>query len=157
MKTKLITLCISLLMTLVCGGAVQGQSLVVWQKDGSRVSYNLDEQPRTTFTTEDLVITTTTTTISYPLSKIQRYTYEGGTLSVQDVKVCGISIKQYQDEITVMNLPVGKSATVFAIDGKLLLSKRSDGFSNLSLSLSHLPNGVYVIKAEEVTYKFTKR
>lgn len=157
MKTRLIVSTIALLMAMLSSYTAGAQSLVIWQKDGSRVSYNLDEQPKTTFTTDDLVITTTTRTVNYPLSKIRRYTYEGGTLSVYDVEVQGISITQHQDEITVKGLPVGKSALVYAIDGKQLLSKRSDGSSNLTLSLSSLANGVYVIKAEEVTYKFTKR
>lgn len=131
--------------------------LIIWQKDGSKVSYNLDEQPKTTFTTEYLVITTTTKTINYPLSQILRYTYEGGSLSVHNIEVKGISVTQKEDEIIVDGLPAGKSATIFAVDGKQLLSKRSDGSNHITLSLSKLPSGVYIVKAEAVTYKITKR
>lgn len=157
MKTVLKTMAIILLLLIVGRGITMAQRLVIWQKDGSKVSFNLDEQPKTTFTTDDLVITTKTRSVNYPLSIIKRYTYEGDALSVRDIKVPCISIAQHQDEIIVKNLPVGKSATVFAIDGKQLISKCSDGSPTLTLSLSKLPCGVYVIKAEEVTYKFTKR
>lgn len=157
MRYRLIILFVTLLMSIFGLEALQAQTLVIWQKDGSKVSYNLDEQPKTTFTTEYLVITTTTRSVNYPLSKIQRYTYEGGSLSVHDVEVKGISVTQKEDEIIVDGLPAGKSASIFAVDGKLLLSKRSDGTSRLTLSLSKFPSGVYIVKAESVTYKITKR
>ena len=146
-----------MLLTLLSSITAKSQTLVIWQKDGSKVSYNLDEQPKTTFTTEYLVITTTTKTINYPLSQILRFTYEGGSLSVHDVEVKGINVTQQEDDIIVDGLPVGKSATVFSVDGKQLLSKRSDCSNRLTLSLSKLPSGVYIVKAESVTYKITKR
>lgn len=157
MRPKTILTITILLLSVFCGRTVHAQRLVIWQKDGSKVSYNLDEQPKTTFTTEDLVITTTTTSISYPLAKIQRYTYEGGTLSVRDVKQDGISLSHDGDLIIVKGLASGKSVTVHRVDGVQLLTKRSDGSDSLTLSLSSLPSGVYVIKADEITYKFLKR
>lgn len=135
----------------------KAQTLIIWQKDGSKVSYNLDEQPKTTFTSEELVITTATSIISYPLAKIQRYTYEGAQLSVRDVKSQGISISHDGDLIIVKGLASGKNVTVYSMDGVQLLSKLSDGTEQLTLSLSSLPLGAYVIKADEITYKFLKR
>lgn len=157
MKT-LIRITMTMLLLLFIGrGVTMAQRLVIWQKDGSKVSYNLDEQPKTTFTTEDLVITTATSTISYPLAKIQRYTYEGAQLSVRDVKSQGISISHDGDLIIVKGLASGKNITVYSMDGVQLLSKLSDGAEQLTLSLSSLHLAAYVIKADEITYKFLKR
>ena len=156
MKTVLKTMAIILLLLIVGKGTTMAQRLVIWQKDGSKVSYNLDERPKTTFTTEDLVITTATTTINYPLAKIQRYTYEGGSLSVRDIKADGISISHEGDNIIVKGLTMG-TVTVYSVDGKQLIAKRSDGSDSLTLSLAKLPAGVYIIKADEITYKFLKR
>lgn len=146
-----------LLLLFIGRGVTMAQRLIIWQKDGSKVSYNLDEQPKTTFTSEDLVITTATSTISYPLAKIQRYTYEGAQLSVRDVKSQGISISHNGDLIIVKGMTSGKNVTVYSMDGVQLLSKLSDGAEQLSLSLSSLPMGAYIIKADEITYKFMKR
>ena len=157
MKAKTILTISILLLTMFYSGTLSAQRLVIWQKDGTKVCYNLDEQPKTTFTTEDLVITTATATISYPLVKIQRYTYEGGALSVQDVKVDGINILHEGDNVIVKCLANGKSVTVYGIDGKQLVTKHSDGSDSLTLSLANLPAGVYMIKADEITYKFLKR
>jgi len=157
MRSKTILTITILLFSLFFSETVCAQRLVIWQKDGIKVSYNLDERPKTTFTTEDLVITTASATISYPLAKIQRYTYEGGALSVQDIKADGISISHEGDNVIVNGLANGKSVTVYSIDGKQLRAKRSDGSDSLTLSLANLPAGVYMIKADEITYKFLKR
>lgn len=157
MKTVLKTMAIILLLLIVGRGSTMAQRLVIWQKDGSKVSYNLDERPKTTFTTDELVITTATTTINYPLAKIQRYTYEGGSLSVRDVKTDGITISHEGDVIIVKGLVMGKSVAVYSVDGIQRLVKRSDGSDYLTLSLAKLPAGVYMIKADEINYKFLKR
>ncbi len=157
MRPKTIFTIFILLLTVFYSGTLSAQRLVIWQKNGTKVSFDLDEQPKTTFTTEDLVITTATATISYPLGKIQRYTYESGEVNVRDVKSKGICIWHDGDNIIIKGLPKGKSVTVYSIDGKQLLTKPSAGSERLTLSLSDLPAGAYVVKADEITYKFSKR
>ncbi|MBR1412759.1 MAG: T9SS type A sorting domain-containing protein [Prevotella sp.] len=146
-----------MLLAMFTNQTANAQRLVIWQKDGSKVNYNLDEQPKTTFTKDDLVITTATATISYPLAKIQRYTYEGGTLSVRDIKEDGVSISNSGDHIVVKGLTSGKTVIVYRVDGTQLLTQRSDSSDRMTISLSSLPAGVYIIKADEITYKFLKR
>ena len=157
MKLKTFLKTIVLLFVLFWSESVQAQRLVVLQKDGSKVSYDLDELPITTFTKEDLVITTKTTQISYPMATIYRYTYEDVPEGVNDVKNGGISISHDGDNIVVNGLGNGRSVTVYSVDGIQLLEKRSDGSKRTILSHSKLPAGVYVIKADNITYKFTKR
>ena len=157
MRDKITTTIIILLLTILGSGTAKSQTLVIWQKDGSKLYYSLDDLPKTTFTTDDLVITTNNATISYPLSKIQRYTYEKGSLGINNIKADGVVISHHHDVITIPGLPKGKLIQIYSIDGKLLLSKQSDGSSRQVLSLSQFPTGVYMIKAETVNYKFMKR
>ena len=157
MKPNPILATITLLLALSFGGSAHAQRLVIWQKDGSKVSYELDDQPRTTFTTDELVITTAKATISLLLPQIQRYTYEDVETGVRDVRKEGINISHKGDDIIVRGLAKGKSVTVYGVDGKQLLTKQSDGSGRLTLSLSKVSAGVYMIKADEITYKFSKR
>ena len=156
MNTKLKIL-LFLLFAILDIKTVKSQTLVVWQKDGGKAYFHLDEQPRSTFSTENLIITTAKDSIAYPLSTIRRYTYEGGSLGINDVSHHGVIISQRGSEIIVTGLPASKSAIVYSTDGKQLLAKQSNGTSSLVISLAKLPTGVYVIKADSVTYKFTKR
>lgn len=157
MKPKTFLTIIVLLLALFNSESAQAQRLVVWQKDGSKVSYDLDEVPMTTFTTTDLVITTKTATINYPLSTIHRYTYEGLLSSVTNATADGISISHDGNNIIIKGLSSGKTAAVHSMDGIRLQANRSNGSDRLVLSLSQLPAGVYIIKADNITYKFTKR
>lgn len=157
MRSTLITTTIILLLAILGSNVAKSQTLVIWQKDGNKVYYSLDEQPKTTFTTEDLVITTNDATINYPLSNIQRYTYESGSLGINDIKAQGIAISHRGEDIIVTGIPVGKSISIYSIDGKQLLSRQSDGSNCQTLSFSTLPTGVYIIKAETINYKFMKR
>lgn len=157
MRSTLIKTTVILLLVMFGINTASSQTLVIWQKDGSKVYYSLDECPKTTFTAEELVITTNNTTINYPLSKIQRYTYESGSLGINDTKVKGIAISHHGNQITVTGLLSGKSIYLYSIDGKQLLSKQSDGSNRQTLFLSEFPAGVYIIKAETINYKFMKR
>ena len=51
------------------------QQLVVWQKNGDKVRYDLAELPETSFENGLLIITTSKTTEKYQLANILRYTY----------------------------------------------------------------------------------
>ena len=70
--------------------AAQAQArLVVWEKGGGKVVYQLAEQPTTTFEQGKLVLRTNTATVSYHLENVLRYTYEGVDNSLVD----GISLQ----------------------------------------------------------------
>ena len=56
-------------------GVTNGKVLQIWLIDGNVVNINLDDQPVTTYADGVLTITTTKTTISYPLEEVSKYTY----------------------------------------------------------------------------------
>ena len=86
--------------------------LQIWLANGQVMSINLSEEPRTTYNDGNLVITTTKTTISYPLEKVKRYTYASVS--------------------TVISTPKGVEAT-FSADGETLTFKGlKTGTSNSS-------------------------
>ena len=84
-------------------------TLVVWAKDGTKVSYALNEQPKITFTEECLLITTTKVEVSYKLAQMARFTYENTDVNaIIDVN--------------------GKTVNPFTFNGDVLLFPAS-GFS----------------------------
>ena len=148
---------VTLLLTVLCISALQAQTLVVWQKDCSKVYFSLDDEPKTTFTLEELVIQTSTATFSYPLKNMLRYTYESSMVGIDDMKSKGLRVTHRGNDVIVTGLSQGKSIAVYGVDGKLLLTRQSDGTICQTLSLSQFPTGVYVIKADTVNYIFMKQ
>lgn len=153
----MLTYIVILMLAIMFAGESKAQTLVVWQKDGSKVSYCLDNEPITTFTLEELIIKTNIVTISYPLKNMLRYSYEGISQGIDDIKSQGVMIKHHGNEIVITGILKGKTIAVYSVDGKLIMSKCSDGTTPQALSLNQLPAGIYLIKVDNVKYKFTKQ
>ena len=131
--------------------------LIIWKNDGSKVTYALDEHPITTFTSDGVTITTNSISVSYPIDKIQKYTYEGIASAIATPKADNdILISQNNNEFTFSNLKEGSSIQVYSVDG-LLLHSILVAEKNVLVSLDSYPCGVYVIKADNVSYKVIKK
>lgn len=135
----------------------QTQRLVVWMKNGERVLYDLEEQPKTTFANTDLIITTSSVSASYPLSQVLRYTYELSASGVESVKENDIRISQKGNDLVFEHLKSGADIRVYSLDGVLLDTKRAVGEQLTTVSLNDNPAGVYLIKVGNTTYKMVKR
>ena len=86
--------------------------LQVWQADGEVVTFDLDEEPVTTYADGNLVIKTSTRIITYPLEKVWKYTYfipNNRTLGDAD----GNGVVDAADVIEVSNKILGKPSSKF--------------------------------------------
>ena len=133
------------------------QRLVVWQKNGEKVYFDLTEEPRTTFNGGLLVITTNSMQTSYQLSNILRYTHEGIPAGISEVKTRDLTVSQTNDGITLKNVPNGTAIRLYDPAGRLLETKTSDGISPVSFSLTSRSAGVYLVNMNNHTFKITKR
>ncbi len=136
----------------------QSQRLVVWLKNGEKVYFELDESPKTTFDSDNLVITTNTIVVHYPLGEIQRYTYELQSSGIEIASNTKFSrILQKDGSLIFENFKAGTPIHLYATDGKLLKELTADGRQNTTVSLDKYPAGVYIVKANQVTYKIMKK
>ena len=139
-------------------GGGQKQQLVVWLADGSRVYHDLTDEPVTTFDNGAFLLNSATTTISYPLEQVLRYTYRGGKdVPTSIVRPGEIRFAQGSDQMTFDGLPDGLRLDVYSPDGKLLQTLTAHDGQTTLISLMGQPAGTYIIKAGDATYKFMKR
>jgi len=142
--------------------AAQAQArLVVWEKGGGKVVYQLAEQPTTTFEQGKLVLRTNTATVSYHLENVLRYTYEG----VDNTLVDGISLQPEEalvkidrtgQQVTFSGLRHGATVSLYGTNGILLEQQRASESGTVTLSVSHRPSGVYVVKTGNQTIKLSR-
>lgn len=136
----------------------QSQRLIVWMKSGEKVYYDLEEEPKTTFEGAEIVITTNTLQVYYPLSEILRYTYELNSSGIDNInKAKHIVISQKGGNMVIKNLRADTLIRIYATDGKLLKSMTADGSQNITIPLVSYPDGVYIVKVDNVVYKLMKR
>jgi len=158
MKTR--TLLLMLLLTATLSSWADSQRLVVWQKSGQKVYFDLNEEPETTFEDGNLVIRSSRTTVSYPLTNVLRYTYEGGTITdVGDVKMRPGEVRflQNAEQMAFDGLQDGTILEVYTLDGVKIKTVKAQGGQRTVVSLADQAAGTYIVKAGEATYKFMKR
>lgn len=133
--------------------------LVLWQKSGEKVYFDLNDMPETTFENGMLVIRTNNASVQYHLENILRYTFEGtGNTGINLLpSERSISISKDGDEVTMRNLSEGTTVTIYAVNGTLLEQRTVSDHSPLTLSVAQRPAGVYIVKAGSETIKLMKR
>ena len=159
MKRHLLTTLLLIFVSLITFAQDATQRLVVWQKSGEKVYFDLNEEPETTFEGTQLVIKTNTTTVYYQLENVLRYTYEGTMTAIDGPKLKPGEVRfmQGSDQMAFDGLPDGTTLEVYSLDGKKIFTKQALGGQRTVLSLASHPAGTYIVKVGDATYKFLKR
>lgn len=145
-------------LALVCMMAkADDRVLQVWQADGQVLNISLSEEPKTTYSDGNLVITTTKTTISYPLEQVKKYTYTTVETGISGPEAMKAMFSADGESLMFTDIKPNTTVFLFNVAGQLLRSFNAGKCSNFSVSVSTLPAGVYVVKANGITSKITKR
>lgn len=140
--------------------ASQENVLVVWQKDGARVVFNLEDKPKVIFNGDTVAVESRMVSAEYLYASIDKFTYstaDGQTL-VESIMTDNEKPFAFQDgSLTFM--PSGKELTVrvFSMNGMVVKEMRTDRFEPSVLPLSSLKAGVYLVNVNGVTYKIRTR
>ena len=137
----------------------QSLNLKVWKADGQVMTINLGEEPHTTYCNGILTITTSRTTITYPLNQVRKYTYvvEDGTGEGDGVPDgINVALIDNGESLSFKGLKPGTEVQLLDASGKVVRNIRAAG-NVLAVSTSQLPVGFYFVKANGVTYKIMKR
>lgn len=159
MKRQILTTFVLFFVSMMTFAQDATQRLVVWQKSGEKVYFDLNEEPETTFEGTQLVIKTNTTTVYYQLENVLRYTYEGTMTAIEGPKLKPGEVRfmQGSDQMAFDGLPDGTTLEVYSLDGKKLFTKQALSGQRTVLSLASHPAGTYIVKVGDATYKFLKR
>lgn len=133
--------------------------LVVWQRSGEKVYYDLVDQPETTFEDGLLIIKTKSATVEYQLTNILRYTYEGtGATDISQLATeRSVSISKQGDSVVFSNLSDGSVVNLYSANGMLLDEFTAQNGLSLTVSLGQRPAGIYILKCGSETIKLVKR
>ncbi|MBP3227384.1 MAG: T9SS type A sorting domain-containing protein [Bacteroidaceae bacterium] len=156
---KTLLLIAALIVCIAAQAQTSGQTLVVWLTDGTRVVHDLADQPETTFQDGALYINSATVSVSYPLEKVARYTYEGNfpEVGIQQVNAGEVRVSQGADAMRFDGLPDGTALELYSPDGRRLQSLKAAAGRPTEVSLKGLPTGTYIVKVGDTSYKFYKK
>lgn len=135
-----------------------GPQLVVWQKDGSKVLFNLSERPQVTMGDDMVKVETVKISAEYAFEDVRKMTYDFSDpdaiknvlFSDKPFSVADRAIAFFPSE-TDMNVSI-VSANGMVVK-ELVVSKDEP----TAVSLSGMTSGVYLVKVNGVTYKISIR
>ncbi len=151
-------LLLALLMSAVPLSAADNPvTLVVLTRDNAQHMFVLADKPEVTFEGTDLVVTCVNSTTTFALPDVIRFTYLNATDAVEEINKDETQVNFRDGMIVVNGLKANAAVTVYSVDGRLMRQLKAHEDGNYNLDLSELPTGVYIVKADRVTYKIAKR
>ena len=157
MKTRRVFPILFLLLSFELG--IRAQNAVeIYQIDGKVTTFAFSEKPVVTYSGSDLVMTTTKTTVQYPIYLLKKISFDvelDDADVVKDVK----ADEQFSfrgGTITVMGGEPNSQVYIFNIQGLKAGHYKLDDQGNASIPVSGLASGFYVLKTKRFTFKFRK-
>lgn len=135
--------------------------LVIHLKDGSDRRYILlDEEPVITFTSDKIVITSerNSTELGLAMADVSYFNYDGGngTTRIEETVVPG-GMNLTGDQLALSGLPAGSDIYIYGVGGQLFMETKADDEGNAVIDLTSLNTGVYIVKANNISTKITKK
>jgi hypothetical protein len=137
--------------------------LRVWMNDGSSVIFVLDDKPAIAVNGLVLSISTSgsqATKNELPVSEVHKFTLtDANVYNVIDktgMKSNG-SIKNNGYEIILQDCKPCSPVNIYSTDGRNVGSYSTDNSGYLTIDLSNLSRGIYIIKTSSLTNKFIKK
>ena len=142
-------------VTVMADGPVQ---LNIHLVDGTVESIQLYTRPQVTFESDRVIFTSSVATFSYDAQQVLRFTYSGGSLSDKVASPDAGDLFRQQGEQILFDVTIKASdVQLFSEDGKRLPATIQTANGRPSLSLKHLPAGVYVLSVNGRTSKVVKK
>ena len=138
--------------------ADQLETLIVTLKNGSQTAYCLKDKPQVKFEGTDLKVTSDVGDATFSLADVLRFTYEKKDPSgIGEIVVDPTGVAFQDDVLVISQMKANAIVAIYALDGRLLRQLKAHRSGTYRLNLSELPAGLYLVKADNTTYKITKR
>lgn len=140
------------------GDMVDRKFLVVETKDHVRTTYMLAEKPEVNFVGNSLRITSAKGNVTYNLLDVQRFTFETRSVTgISELRDEQSAIDYNDGQLVISGIKQGGSVGIYSLDGKMVKQLTASHSGTYRISLSSLPQGMYIVKADNTTYKIMKQ
>ncbi len=151
-KIILWTVCLLFLMGV---SSAKAQTLVLHHADGSTTDVELLTMPRIQFQNDKVLITSTVLDMEYPKENILRFSYKGVTNAISTPKA-DADYSRENGQLVFHGVKQGDKVAVYNASGIRVPVRLARSGHDVSLPLSAIPSGVYVLSVNGRTSKFSK-
>lgn len=137
--------------------AMAESKVIVWQRNGTSIEFSYDARPQISYNGNNLVLTTTDNVISYSLSQVRKVTFDYDQTEGTEQVATPTSFRIQDGRIVVSGSESDALLHIYRMDGSQLGTYRLDGSGGTTIDISIYPPSTYLLKVENITYKFQKR
>jgi len=129
--------------------------VAIYPLQGEVALFAFADQPELTYTATDLVLTTTQTSVQYPISNLRKVAFEQADMpeGIDEVEVS----KQFtfrDGQIIIEGGTPNALVNIYTIQGALVLQYRLDEDGNGTISTTGYSGAAYILTTGSLTFKF---
>ncbi len=135
--------------------AQSNATLVLWHADGTTTDVALYLMPKVEFSGDKVRITSTVLDMEYPKENILRFSYKGSGTGISSPKA-EADYSREGDRIVFHGISTTDKVAIYTTNGIRVPAHLTAIGDGVMLSLSSIPQGVYVLSVNGRTSKFTR-
>ena len=136
----------------------QKECVVIETVAGQRMEYLLTEKPRIVQNDATVTLTTTSTSLEFKTSEVAKVYVATSTTGIANAtKETAGKMELVGDMLVLTGYDPHEPVSLFTSDGKMLQRQKTDDQGYLTISLSQLQTGIYIIKTKQQSIKFIKK
>ena len=140
LKLTIMTLLLAFGMGAWAQESADDAKIIVWLKDGAKAEVLFNQMPEFLYADGNLILQNSDTELSWPLEKLDKFTFEGmGSSTPTNIQYGNVKAK----------LDIANGCSVYDLSGKLIKKEIR--------SLKELPAGTYIVKDGSVTFKVVRK
>lgn len=153
---KIVLLLTALLLTCVIHvAAVEQNVIAIYQLDGQKALFAFADQPEVTYSATDLILTSTKTSVQYPISQLKKLAFEQADMPEGIDEVVADRRFSFRDgSIVIEGGDPNSLVTIYTVSGTMAAQYRLDGSGNAIISTQGLSGAVYILSNGSITFKF---
>ena len=130
-------------------------TLVLWHADGTTTDVALYLMPKVEFSGDKVLITSTVLDMEYPKENILRFSYKGSGTGISSPRN-EADYSQEGDRLVFHGITSTDKVAIYTTNGIRVPAHLIAAGDGVTLSLSSIPQGVYVLSVNGKTSKFTR-
>ena len=136
--------------------SLRAQTLVLHHADGTTTDVELYTQPRIEFQNDRVLITSPVLSMEYPKQDVLRFTYKGSVITAIEQPRAEADYTRDAGQLVFHGIKQVDKVAVYTANGIRVPVNITRRGSDVSLPLSQIPQGVYLLSVNGRTSKFTK-
>lgn len=152
---KIVFLSFLLLAVVLRVSAVEQNVVAVYQQDGQKALFAFADQPEVTYTATDLVLTTTKTSVQYPISQLKKLQFEMAEMPEGLDEVLADQRFSFRDgSIVIEGGEPNSLVNIYTVSGTLIAQYRLDSNGDAVIPMQGLSGQPYIFANGSITFKF---